>query len=200
MDIPDVGSASVSGVRGPWPLKPPTWMKSLWESGGRPVWGLERWDHGPGRGRLGWEGLRLRASECWRCWRAPHRAWGPGSRHTPSPRGPPPGGQVRSSQGPEPRKAGVWGGVRIPWTALQSPRPTHSLPRGPSGTSGRPSCWAGLRALWARRLRAGPRGPAGSGVPGLGLLSPVVATQAFSELPFKVTTSSRRKGLCIPAA
>lgn len=94
----------------------------------------------------------------------------------------------------------MWGGVRTPWTALRSPRPTHSLPRGPSETSGQPLCWAGLRALWARRLRAGPWGPAGSGVPGLGLLSPVVAAQAFSELPFKVTISSRWKGLCIPAA
>lgn len=77
-------------------------------------------------------------------------------------------------------------------------RPTL-CPAVPLGQAGGPRAGQGF-TLCGRRLRAGPRGPAGSGVPGLGLLSPVVAAQAFSELPFKVTTSSRRKGLCIPAA
>lgn len=56
MDIPDVGSASVSGVRGPWLLKPPTWMKSLWESGGRPVWGARETGPRAGPGPAGLAG------------------------------------------------------------------------------------------------------------------------------------------------
>lgn len=112
--------------------------------------------------------------------------------------------------------AGCPGGAQVPEQpgALNRGRLEREVgsepPGRPCGPHGRPTVCPAVplgqaevpvlgRALCFVAVQAQSRSavPCWLGVPGLGLVSPVLATQAFSELLFKVTISSCQKGLCI---